>query len=320
VPPKPEVIVAVNDAVRILYECRGSTQGEVVLHALTIDVEDYFQTEAMTGAAPCADWGAMSPRVEWNTWRLLDLLDRHRVRATLFFLGWVAERFPQLVVAAAARGHEVACHSYWHRPVYRLTHDEFREDTRRAKDVIESCSGQCVTGYRAPSFSILSGMDWAREILAEEGFLYSSSSHPIKHDLYSDPDASRLPNRSRSGLWELPITTWRFLGRNLPVGGGAYLRILPLPYVLGGLQRVAASGETMMIYLHPWEIDPGQPRMRVGLKSRLRQYVGLEGMEGRLETLVERFPFGTVSKAYGTHLGASQASAGYTQVPAGICV
>jgi polysaccharide deacetylase family protein (PEP-CTERM system associated) len=291
-----------------------------VLHALTIDVEDYFQTEAMTGAAPCTGWGALSLRVERNTWRLLELLDRRRVRATMFFLGWVAQRCPQLVAAAAAQGHEVACHSYWHRPVYRLTRDEFREDTRRAKDVIESSSGQCVTGYRAPSFSILSGMDWAREILAEQGFLYSSSSHPIRHDLYSDPDAARLPYRSRSGLWELPITTWRLLGRNLPVGGGAYLRILPLPYVLGGLHHVAASGETMMIYLHPWEIDPGQPKLRVGLKSRLRQYVGLEGMERRLEKLVERFPFGTISKAYGSQMGASQASAGYLQVPAGICV
>jgi polysaccharide deacetylase family protein (PEP-CTERM system associated) len=291
-----------------------------VLNALTIDVEDYFQTEAMKSAAPCRVWESMSPRVERNTWRLLELLDRHRVKATLFFLGWVAQRCPQLVVAAAANGHEVACHSYWHRPVYRLTRDEFREDTRRAKDVIESCSGQSVTGYRAPSFSILSGMDWATEILAEEGFIYSSSSHPIRHDFYSDPDASRLPYQSPSGLWELPITTWRVIGRNLPVGGGAYLRILPFPYVLAGLHQVATAGETMMIYLHPWEIDPEQPRMMVGWKSRLRQYIGLKRMEVRLEGLIERYSFGTVSKAYRTHMGGAQFSASYEQVPASMCV
>lgn len=291
-----------------------------MLNALTIDVEDYFQTEAMTSAAPCPAWGAISLRVERSTWRLMELLDRHRVRATMFFLGWVAERCPQLVAAAAANGHEVACHSYWHRPVYRLTQDQFREDTRRAKDVIESCSGQCVMGYRAPSFSILSAMDWAREILAKEGFMYSSSSHPIRHDLYSDPDASRLPYRSRAGIWELPITTWRVLGRNLPVGGGAYLRILPFPYVLGGLHQVAASGETLLVYLHPWEIDPQQPRLDVGLKSRLRQYTGLEGMERRLECLVERFPFGTISKAYGTPMGSTESSAGYEPIPAGTCL
>lgn len=291
-----------------------------MLNALTIDVEDYFQTEAMASAAPCQDWGSLDSRVEPNTWRLLELLDRHRAKATLFFLGWVAQRCPQLVAAAAAHGHEVACHSYWHRPVYRLTPEEFREDTRRAKDVIESCSGQSVTGYRAPSFSMLSGMDWARDTLAEEGFVYSSSSHPIRHDLYNDPGAPRLPYRTQSGLWELPITTWRVVGRNLPVGGGAYLRILPFPYVLAGLHQAAAAGETLMIYLHPWEIDPNQPRMTVGMKSRLRQYVGLNRMECRLQKLFQRYSFGTVSKAYGIHMGFTQPAAGFERAPATICV
>jgi len=292
-----------------------------VLNALTIDVEDYFQTEAMTSAAPRERWGDIGLRVERNTWRLLELLDRHRVRTTMFFLGWVAERCPQLVAAAAAHGHEVECHSYWHRRVCQLTPEEFREDTRRAKDVIESRSGQRVVGYRAPSFSIMSGMEWATEILAEEGFLYSSSSHPIRHDSYNDPDASRVPYQTSSGLWELPITTWRVFGRNLPVGGGAYLRILPFPYVLGGLHRVAASGDAMMIYLHPWEIDPDQPKMMVGLRSRLRQYVGLKRMERRLEYLIESYPFGTITAAYGIEKGGSrQSGAGYDLVPAGACV
>lgn len=298
-----------------------------MLNALTIDVEDYFQTEAMKNAAPFQNWGCMSPRVERNTWRLLEVLDQHNVKATLFFLGWVAERYPQLVAAAAANGHEVACHSYWHRPVFSLTTDEFREDTRRAKDVIEGCIGQSVSGYRAPSFSILSGMDWATEILAEEGFTYSSSSHPIRHDFYNDPGASRLPYRMQSGLWEIPITTWRIVGRNLPVGGGAYLRILPFSYVLAGLHQVAAAGETMMIYLHPWEIDPDQPRMSVGLKARLRQYIGLKRMACRLEGLIERYSFGTVSNAYGPCMSSIQSVtngirsyAGYTPAPARLSV
>jgi len=291
-----------------------------VLNALTIDVEDYFQTEAMSSMAHRAHWDSFSPRIEHSTWRLLELLDRHQVRATMFFLGWVAERYPQLAIAAAAHGHEVACHSYWHRPVFRLTQEEFREDTRRAKDVIESCIGSSVTGYRAPCFSILGEMDWAREILADEGFVYSSSSHPIRHDLYGDANALRLPHRSRCGLWELPITTWRILGRNLPVGGGAYLRILPFPYVRGGLNQVAASGETMMIYLHPWEIDPDQPKMGVGLKSRLRQYTGLQGMERRLEKLIASHPFGTIAKAYGTCMSGAPLGPGHSLIPAGVCV
>jgi polysaccharide deacetylase family protein (PEP-CTERM system associated) len=294
-----------------------------VLNALTIDVEDYFQTEAMASVAHRTDWHSLSSRIEHNTWRLLELLDRHHVRATMFFLGWVADRYPQLAMAAAAHGHEVACHSYWHRPVFRLSPEEFREDTRRAKCVIENGIGQSVTGYRAPCFSILSDMEWARDILADEGFVYSSSSHPISHDFCDDPNASRLPYRTRSGLWELPITTWRVLGRNLPVGGGAYLRILPFPYVSGGLNQVAASGETMMIYLHPWEIDPDQPRMRVGLKSRLRQYIGLQSMESRLEKLIAAHPFGTIAKAYGNCISGAPLGLEYneySQLAAGACV
>jgi len=288
-----------------------------VLNALSIDVEDYFQTEAMSSAAPRFDWEDLNLRVERNTWRLLELFDQHHVRSTMFFLGWVAERYPQLVAAAAAHGHEVACHSYWHRPLYRLTPDEFRDDTRRAKDAIEYASGVRVTGYRAPSFSILSGMDWATKILVEEGFTYSSSSHPIRHDFYNDPNAPRVPHQSPSGLWELPITTWRVLGRNLPVGGGAYLRILPLQYVLSGLHQVAASGERMIIYLHPWEIDPDQPRLSVSLKSRLRQYIGLGNMERRLEKLLDRYTFGTISEAYGgIDKDIAQSSITAKQIPA----
>ena len=278
------------------------------MNALTIDVEDYFHTEAMSTAAPAARWQSMSLRVESSTGQLLELLEAKGVRATLFFLGWVAERCPQLVKAAWQAGHEIGCHSYWHRPVYRLSPSEFRDDTRRAKGILESLTGHRVAGYRAPSFSILQGMDWARQILVEEGFAYSSSSHPIHHDIYGDHAGQRSPYQCANGLWELPITTWRLLGHNLPVGGGAYLRILPSSYVFFGLRQVAASGAPLMIYLHPWEMDDRQPRLCAGWKSRVRQYTGLKRMQPRLEKLLDRYEFSTVAQAYGMTQGGTKRS------------
>jgi polysaccharide deacetylase family protein (PEP-CTERM system associated) len=288
-----------------------------VLNALTIDIEDYFQTEAVASVVHRGDWDRFQSRIEHNTWRLLELLDRRQIRATMFFLGWVAERYPQLVKTAAEHGHEVACHSYWHRPVFRLTPDEFREDTRHAKNVIENCIGRSIKGYRAPCFSILSGMNWAHDILTEEGFIYSSSSNPIRHVFCDDPYASRLPYRTRSGLWEFPITTWRVLGTNLPVGGGAYLRILPFRYVSAGLQQVADSGETLMTYLHPWEIDPDQPKIKAGLTSWLRQYTGLRSMESRLEKLIARHSFDTIENAYGNYLNTVPLGLDFRQIVIG---
>ena len=272
-------------------------------NALTVDVEDYFQTEAMSSAAPRESWSTMESRVERNTWRLLELFDRHQVRTTMFFLGWVAERFPKLVAEAVAAGHEPGCHSYWHRPVCRLTPHEFREDTLRSKELIEALGGKPVTGYRAPSFSLLSGMDWAYDVLTDTGFSYSSSCHPILHDNFSNPLASRLPYRSKSGLLEIPITTWRILNRNFPVGGGAYLRILPFALVSAGLRHAYQSGESLMVYLHPWEIDYEQPHLRVGFKSRLRQYTGLKRTVNRLERLLSSYRFLPANEAFAAELG-----------------
>lgn len=269
-----------------------------MLNALTIDVEDYFHTEAMSGVVAYSEWPGMELRVERSTRRLLELLERRGVTATLFFLGWVAERCPQLVRDAAAAGHEIGCHSYRHRPVFRLSPEEFREDTHRAKSVLETIVGRRVEGYRAPSFSLLQNMEWARRILVEEGFIYSSSSHPIRHDVYGDRMGQRAPYRDSSGLLELPVTTWRILGQNLPVGGGAYLRILPEVYSRIGLRSVASAGKPLMIYLHPWEIDEHQPRLQAGWRSRMRQYTGLTSMLGRLEKLLDRYSFGTVARVY----------------------
>lgn len=267
-------------------------------NALTVDVEDYFHTAAMSRVVSRESWPEMPQRVERNTWKLLEVFERYQVRATMFFLGWVADRCPNLVAAAVAAGHEPACHSYWHQPVCSLDRASFREDTLRAKEAIEAAGGKAVRGYRAPNFSIRQGMDWAEEILAELGFAYSSSCHPIRHDLFSNPNGSRLPYRCKSGLLEIPVTTWRVLGRNLPVGGGAYLRILPFKLVSAGLHHVEASGERLMVYLHPWEIDAEQPRLPAGLKSRLRQYTGLKGMMGRLEQLLSCHCFTVASEAF----------------------
>jgi polysaccharide deacetylase family protein (PEP-CTERM system associated) len=241
-------------------------------------------------------------RIVDSTWRLLERLERNNVHATLFFLGWVADRSPQLLRAAAALGHEIGCHSYWHHPVYRLAQEEFRNDTLRAKLAIESITGHAVFGYRAPSFSILGGMEWATDTLTELGFVYSSSSHPIAHDNYNNPHGLRLPYRTASGLWEIPISTWPLFGHNLPVGGGAYLRILPMQYILHGLKRVCRAGERMMIYMHPWEVDPGQPKLKAGMRSQLRQRLGIENRESRLQNLMDRYRFGTVQATFGSEL------------------
>jgi polysaccharide deacetylase family protein (PEP-CTERM system associated) len=275
-----------------------------VLNAITVDVEDFFHAEAMSPAAPRDAWNSISCRVEQNTLRLLELFSKAEVKGTFFVLGWVAEKFPALIRRIAADQHEIACHSYWHRPVFRLTPQEFQEDTLRAKQVIEDAIGASVRGYRAPSFSMTPGTEWASEILAELGFTYDSSVNPIFHDFYGNPYAPRVPNKIAQGrLTELPIATLRVVGTNLPVGGGAYLRILPLWYTSLGVERMnQIERQPCMVYLHPWEIDAGQPRLAVSWKSQLRHYTSLGRMEAKLAKLLRRFKFGRVDEAFANHL------------------
>jgi polysaccharide deacetylase family protein (PEP-CTERM system associated) len=208
---------------------------------LSVDVEDYFQVEAFAGVVDRSQWESFPRRVEDNTLRLLDLFDERGVKATCFILGWVAERHPRLVAEIVKRGHEPACHSYWHRLIFRLSPQEFREDTQRAKTCIEQAAGIPVYGYRAPAFSITAKSSWAPEILVELGFRYDSSIFPIKHDLYGVPDAPRAPFllKTPSGvLREFPMSTFRvFSGMNLPVAGGGYLRIFPYWYTSMGVRR-----------------------------------------------------------------------------------
>jgi polysaccharide deacetylase family protein (PEP-CTERM system associated) len=275
-------------------------ENDAVLNAISIDVEDYFHTEAMSPAAPRDSWEQFPARVEPMTERLLAIFAEYHVQATFFFLGWVAERYPQLVRQVVQQGHEIGCHSYWHRAIFRLSPSEFREDTQRAKDAIESAGGVRVRGYRAPSFSLVPGTEWAAEILADLGFSYDSSIHPIRHDFYSNAAAPRFPHRLASGaITELPIATIRLGDRNWPCGGGAYLRCFPISYFRWALHRLnTVEQQPAMLYLHPWEIDPDQPRLQVKLKSRLRQYSRLHRMEPNLRELLRAFRFGTVEQAF----------------------
>lgn len=257
----------------------------------SVDLEDYFHVEAFADRIPKQTWQDYPSRVEGNTRRLLDLLDEHHVRATFFILGWAAERFPALIREVVARGHEPACHSYWHRLIYTLSWDQFHADTGRAKDVIEQLVGRPVRGYRAPSYSITTKSLWAFEVLAELGFGYDSSVFPIRHDVYGMPRAPFRPFRimTKSGpLLEFPITTFRLPGTgNLPVAGGGYLRLLPFWYTRVGIARLRREHGSLISYIHPWEIDPQQPRVSGRLRSRLRHYTNLSKTEGRLRALFD---------------------------------
>jgi polysaccharide deacetylase family protein (PEP-CTERM system associated) len=267
-----------------------------ITHVLTVDVEDYFQVEAFAGSVDRESWTQWPSRVVANTQRVLDLFDEHNARGTFFIVGWVAARFPHLVREIQSRGHELACHSYWHRKVYSLSPDEFRKDTRQAKQVIEDAAGVAVSGYRAPSWSITKACLWALDILAEEGFTYDSSIYPIHHDLYGVPGARRFPytHACANGLSlrEYPPATLRLLGTNFPVAGGGYLRIFPSACTELAFRTFEDTyHERVVVYLHPWELDPEQPRIRGPLKSRLRHYTNLDRMSAKVGAVLSRHRF-----------------------------
>jgi polysaccharide deacetylase family protein (PEP-CTERM system associated) len=268
----------------------------LITDALSVDVEDYFHVEAFADRVSPLDWPTFPSRVRANCEHILELFSKYGWRATFFVLGWVAERDPALVRKIAAAGHELACHSYAHRRVFSLRPEEFRDDLRRARGLIEDAAGVRVLGYRAPTFSILRRSVWALEILAEEGFLYDSSIFPIRHDLYGYPEFPRFLRRielhSGREIFEVPMSTICFGGLNWPVGGGGYLRLLPMPYTSWAIRRIhQRDGQPFILYLHPWELDPDQPRINGGWKSKLRHYSGLSSMEARLETLLGRGRF-----------------------------
>jgi polysaccharide deacetylase family protein (PEP-CTERM system associated) len=261
------------------------------VRVISVDLEEYFHVEAFADIISRSSWDSYASRVEPSTARLLDMFDETGTKATFFSLGWVAERHPGIIREIVRRGHEVACHSYWHRLVYRLSPEEFRADTMKAKDVIEQVAGVAVNGYRAPCFSITARTPWALPLLAECGFLYDSSIFPIRHDIYGIPDAPRTHYRTPQQLLEFPMTTFRFLGSNWPVGGGGYLRLAPWWLTRAGLRRVAAEGHDVILYVHPWELDPAQPRLNGRWLSRLRHYRNLEQTEARLRSLLASVPY-----------------------------
>jgi polysaccharide deacetylase family protein (PEP-CTERM system associated) len=263
-------------------------------NVFSVDVEDYFHAEAFADIVQRSEWQSYQTRVENNTRRLLDLCSEMQVEATFFILGWVADRFPALVREIAARGHELACHSYWHRLIYKLDPKEFREDTARAKEAIEQAAGLQVFGYRAPTYSIVASSLWATEVLAELGFTYDSSIFPIHHDNYGIPSAPRSPFRIHTdsgALLEFPIATFLIGSRRFPFGGGGYLRLLPQWYNRLGLRRAQAEGLPVISYTHPWEVDPQQPRLNGRLKSRLRHYTNLSKTYFRLEEMLSHGGF-----------------------------
>lgn len=271
----------------------------LLVNALTVDVEDYFQVWALSPYIPRSSWNETPCRVERNVDLILQLLDEAKARATFFTLGWVAERFPQLVRRIAERGHEIASHGYAHGKANELERGAFLADILLAKVILEDIAGAEVKGYRAPSFSIGSANEWAYDCIAEAGYRYSSSVYPIRHDHYGVPDAPRFPYRSRDGVLELPITTARFLDRNWPAGGGGYFRLMPYPVSRWLIQRVnEVDGRPAIFYLHPWELDPDQPRVPgVDAKTRFRHYLNLHRTEHRLRRLLSDFRWDRVDRA-----------------------
>ena len=265
-------------------------------NALTFDVEEYFHAEVFSGVLRPEDWPGLESRVEHSTQRLLDILDREQVRATFFVLGWVAERHPALVREIAALGHEIGCHGYGHRMIQHLERHEFAEDVRRAKKVLEDTAGAAVMGYRAPTFSVMRETLWSLEILGEAGFLYDSSIFPIVHDRYGIPDAPRFPHRLRlngaGGITEFPLSTVTLLGRRLPVAGGGYFRLLPYEMTRRAIARLnVRERQPAIVYLHPWDVDPDQPRQPVNAFSWWRHTVNADKVAGRLQRLLQDFRF-----------------------------
>lgn len=271
-----------------------------ITNALTIDVEDYFQVSAFAPYIRRDEWDARECRVEANVERILAMLERHGTRATFFTLGWVAERYPQLVRRIVDGGHELASHGYGHERASDLTPEAFSADIERAKKILEDLSGTAVQGYRAPSFSIGERNLWAFDCLARAGYRYSSSVYPIRHDHYGMPDAPRFAHPVREGLIEIPVTTLRVMNRNLPSSGGGYFRLLP--YALSRwMLRQFNEGEqaAAIFYFHPWEIDADQPRVAgIDAKTRFRHYVNIGRMERRLEQLLGDFRWGRMDEIF----------------------
>ena len=286
-------------------------------NAMTVDVEDYFQVQAFAHRVSRADWDGFPRRVEASTDRILEQFDRAGVKATFFTLGWVAERHPSLIRRIVEAGHELASHGWDHTLAYTQDPETFRQDVRRTKALLEDLGGVAVNGYRAATFSIGARNLWTFGVLRDEGYRYSSSINPIAHDLYGMPDASRVPFQPEGddGFWEIPMTTVRAFGRNWPCSGGGYFRLLPGVLYRMGLSRVnRTEARPGIFYFHPWEVDPGQPRIEgCGWKSRLRHYTNLSRMADDIDRILRRFAWDRMDRVYADLLPAKDAGAARPQ-------
>ncbi|WP_019028751.1 XrtA system polysaccharide deacetylase [Colwellia piezophila] len=267
---------------------------------LTVDVEDYFHVSAFEKAINRDDWNNLELRVEANTYRLLELFDKHQAKATFFTLGWVAERCPNLIKAIVAQGHELASHGFSHQRATIMTVDEFRADVSKSQQVLEDASGQAIIGYRAPSFSFNDSNTWAYQVLSDLGFEYSSSTYPIEHDLYGVPNWPRFKYQRIEGIIEIPVPTLSILGQNIGIGGGGYFRLYPYWLSKNRIDKyINTEKQPYCFYFHPWEIDPEQPRIPgVSVKSRLRHYLNLSRMEGKVIRLLEDYQWDTMKSVY----------------------
>lgn len=274
-----------------------------ITNYLTIDVEEHFQVAAFDDIVKPKDWNNHTSRVAKNTTFILDLLAQHQTKATFFIVGWTAERNPDLVKEIDRQGHEIGCHSYMHRKIYDLSPEEFREDTIKAKGILEQILDKKIAGYRAPSYSITKKSLWALDMLSELGFIYDSSIFPIMHDNYGIPDAPRFKYRHPNlNLTEFPISTAKVLGRNIPVSGGGYFRLFPYWFTKKLLKSInQKEKQPFIFYLHPWEVDPDQPRLSdAGFISKFRHYNNLKKTSGRFKRLLSDFDFGVISAQYTT--------------------
>lgn len=277
---------------------------------LTVDVEDYFMVSAFADMVKFEDWHRYESRIEKNTLKVLDLLDGYGVKATFFTLGWIAEHHPKVVIEIQHRGHELACHGYNHRLIYNLCPDEFRRDLRKSKQLIEDITGEPVKGFRAASYSITKKSLWALDILAEEGFAYDSSIFPIYHDIYGYPEFNRfsvkVSNNRGESILEIPLSTVRVFGRNIPIAGGGYLRFAPVRLVEWAINSLnKKEAQPAVIYFHPWEVDPEQPKLNGGRISSFRHYTNIAKTIPKLRRLLNNFQFGPIKQVFADKLTIS---------------
>jgi len=276
-----------------------------MLNALSVDVEDWFHVQAFSHIYPPSTWDEQRTRILGNVIRTLEILDEYEAKATFFMLGWVAEKFPEVVLLIAERGHEIASHSQYHRLVYNLDRDSFKRDLEKSIANIRAAANVDVRGYRAPSFSIRPEMDWVWEVFSECGIEYDSSVFPIRHDTYGSPRSPRFAYRispsEHISILEIPPSTTRILGVNVPVAGGGYLRMFPYWFIRHSVRKLNRSGRAAMLYFHPWELDHHQKRIDAGTKSRVRHYTNLKAFDSKLRRLLSDFRFSTIEEVFLRH-------------------